>query len=247
MKLLVMVVLFSSMLFGMQKQIILGSYASQSNGFNAVKKAQEQIDNDEKLKTIMKNNSAKVMATQVSDFTVVSVNVFETYSDLLPAMKAFQTYYKDAFSLNYPTKGFLEKENFQMIVKKAKKEEVAVKEAKAVAEVETEEVVKEKETTATKKEVGIVEKLLLAQAAMLEKEMLNEQKKEVVVNKVQNVEEYEEDYSSPQVLERTYTVIEDENSLSQLNYNILIGLVLLVLLIAGGIIYTKVINKVEST
>lgn len=236
MKLIYMVILFSSMLFGMQKQIILGSYALDSNGQNAVQNAQKKIDNDEKLKTIMEKNSAKVMATKVSNYTVVSVNVFETYSDLLPAMEALKPYYKDAFSLNYPTNGFLEKDNFQMVVKKAKEEERNAKKVKATEEVEVVD---------TKQEIGVVEKILLAQASMLEKERLDKSEEEAVVKKIQRVPVYEIDYVEKKPMERTYTVIESESTLSQLDYNIIFGLTILVLLIGGFIIYNKV-NKDET-
>lgn len=236
MKLIYMVILFSSMLFGMQKQIILGSYALDSNGQNAVQNAKEKIQNDEKLKTIIEKNSAKVMATKVSNYTVVSVNVFETYSDLLPAMEALKPYYKDAFSLNYPTNGFLEKDNFQMVVKKAKEEERNAKKVKATEEVKVLD---------TKQEIGVVEKILLAQAAMLEKERLDKSEEEAVVKKIQRVPVYETDYVEKKPMERTYTVIESESTLSQLDYNIIFGLTILVLLIGGFIIYNKV-NKDET-
>lgn len=236
MKLIYMVILFSSMLFGMQKQIILGSYALDSNGQNAVQNAKEKIQNDEKLKTIMEKNSAKVMATKVSNYTVVSVNVFETYSDLLPAMEALKPYYKDAFSLNYPTNGFLEKDNFQMVVKKAKEEERNAKKVKATEEVKVVD---------TKQEIGVVEKILLAQASMLEKERLDKPEEEAVVKKIQRVPVYEIDYVEKKPMERTYTVIESESTLSQLDYNIIFGLTILVLLIGGFIIYNKV-NKDET-
>lgn len=237
MKLIYMVILFSSMLFGMQKQIILGSYALDSNGQNAVQNAQKKIDNDEKLKTIMEKNSAKVMATKVSNYTVVSVNVFETYSDLLPAMEALKPYYKDAFSLNYPTKGFLEKESFQVVVKKAKEEDLEVNEVKAITNV--------KKTETKQEKIGIVEKILLAQASMLEKERLDESKEEVVAKKVQQVPVNAIDYVEQKPMKRTYTVIESESTFSQLDYNILFALIILVLMIGGFIIYNKV-NKDET-
>lgn len=243
MKLIYMVVLFSSMLFGMQKQIILGSYALESNGLNAVQNAQKQIENDEKLKTIMEKNSAKVMATRVSNFTVVSVNVFDTYTELLPAMQVFRTYYKDAFSLNYPTKGFLEKENFKVVTQKANEE----KEIRKLKEVEA--------TSTQKQEIGIVEKILLAQAAMLEKEELVKSRDKLAevkedargerLQSTQSIQGDEDSYTDSEPMQRTYTVVEGEDGMSQLDYNLLVGLILLVLMIGGFIIYNKV-NKDET-
>ncbi|MDQ7060782.1 MAG: hypothetical protein Q9M43_06460 [Sulfurimonas sp.] len=106
MKFIYVMVLFSSMLLAMQKQIILGSYSVESNGLNAVKTVEKQIENDETLKMLMHKNSAAVMSTVISGYTVVSVNIFDSYSSLLPAMKVLKNYYGDAYVLKYPTDGF---------------------------------------------------------------------------------------------------------------------------------------------
>ena len=259
MKLIYMVVLFSSMLFGMQKQIILGSYTLESNGLNAVKHVEKQIANDEKLKSIMEKSSANVMATRVSSYTVVSINAFETYSDLVPAMEVFKTYYKDAFSLNYPTKGFLEKESFQVVVKKAKKEQGTAKEIPTTTKVAKVTKAKEVKVTHTsnpeEKELGIVEKILLAQAAMLEKERLDEAKEEVIVekksysapvNETSYADEELNEESNKKPMERTYTVVDNGDGLSQLDYNILIGLIILVMMIGGFIIFYKIKKDEEK-
>ena len=124
MKILYVLALLSSLLFSMdaQKQIILGSYSIEKNGLTAVETTKKQISNDQKLQELMDKYSLRTISTVISGYTVVSINHFNSYSDLLASLKAFKTYYDDAFVLNYPTKGIKDIQDLADIEAKAKEE-----------------------------------------------------------------------------------------------------------------------------
>lgn len=121
MKLLLTIILLSSVLFSMdtQKQIILGSYSANKNGINAARILNKQIENDKKLKIFMKKNSLNVTNSTISGYTVVSVKTFNTYKSLFRGMKLFQKYYNDAYVLSYPAKDTVTKEVLEEVKEKA--------------------------------------------------------------------------------------------------------------------------------
>jgi len=125
MKFFIMLVMLSTMLFSGQKQIILGSYSVKSNGERALKTFNNQIENDTQLQDFMKDYSLRTINTEISGYTVVSLNAFNSYTELLKTMKALKVYYGDAYVLKYPTKNIRLSESFKDISKKAKMEEEA--------------------------------------------------------------------------------------------------------------------------
>ena len=148
MKFLLMLFMLSSLLFSWQKQIILGSYSVKDNGERALETVNKQIENDIQLQSFMKENSLRTINTVISNYTVVSINKFDSYTDLLRTLNALKMYYGDAFVLNYPTKNIKNAQNIEEIEKKALAEQIAkdIADAEKRAELkkllEIEEVVK---------------------------------------------------------------------------------------------------------
>lgn len=125
MKFLLMLFMLSSLLFSWQKQIILGSYSVKDNGERALETVNKQIENDIQLQSFMKENSLRTINTVISNYTVVSINKFDSYTDLLRTLNALKMYYGDAFVLNYPTKNIKNAQNIEEIEKKALAEQIA--------------------------------------------------------------------------------------------------------------------------
>ena len=232
MKIIYVMVLLSSMLFAMQKQMILGSYSIEKNGLNAVLIAQKQVQNDEKLKSLMENGSLEIMSTKISDYTVVSVNIFSTYTDLLPAMKVFKTYYGDAFALNYPTKGFLQKESMKEVEKKAAQEALQ-NEALLAEEKSIEQEILDKQSLADEEEAKRLADLESQVIVVEEIEIAIEEP--TSIEKIQNLDSF--------VIE---TPAKEENKIALENYYLIGALAFLVLLIGGLIIYKKTSKEDED-
>ena len=123
MKFIVLLMIFTSILFSWQKQIILGSYSVESNGKRALSTIDKQIKNDILLQSFMEEHSLRTMNTVISGYTVVSINAFDSYTALLNTMNVLKRYYGDAFVLKYPTKNISMAENMEDIEKKAKVEQ----------------------------------------------------------------------------------------------------------------------------
>lgn len=119
MKLLLVLFILSSTLFSWQKQIIIGSYAVESNGKRALNTLNTQIENDLQLQAFTKKHSLRTINTEISNYTVVSINAFESYQSLLNTMNVLKVYYGDAFVLPYPTESIRNKEMLGDIEEKA--------------------------------------------------------------------------------------------------------------------------------
>ena len=192
MKFFIMLMMLSTMLFSGQKQIILGSYSVKSNGERALKTFENQIENDTQLQGFMKDNSLRTINTQISGYTVVSLNAFDSYRDLLRTMRALKAYYADAYVLQYPTKNILLAESFEYVEEKAQIEEdagLAEDEAKrielkkllemdAINENEakqTEELETEDKSEALKEEIATFIEEPEVEVPLLEEEVLEEE------------------------------------------------------------------------
>lgn len=223
MKFIYVMVLFSSMLFGMQKQIILGSYSVQKNALNALVTVQNQIKNDEKLKILMERGSVKVMSSLNSGYAVVSVNIFTSYTDILPAIKLFKTYYKDAYVLKYEVEGLMEQESMKEIEKKVE-----------------EDLLLKKKMLEKKKmqEEARLEKLAAQEA--VEEERLEAEEAAEMIEATQNIEEVKP-LTPTKIISRHMDDKSnaDEEFFSMQNYYLLGGLGLLVLFLAVSIICKK--------
>lgn len=136
MKFIYIMVLFSSILFSSQSQnqIILGSYSVKNNGLNAVKVFEEQIQSEQKINALMQKYNLRVISTEISGYTVVSVNHLESYNSLLDTLKVLKVHYADAFVLHYPTKNIKDRINLIDIEEEALAELTRQEEEKRLAE-----------------------------------------------------------------------------------------------------------------
>lgn len=233
MKFFIIVVMLSTMLFSGQKQIILGSYSVESNGERALKTFKNQIENDMQLQGFMKDNSLRTINTEISGYTVVSLNAFNSYTELLNTMKVLKVYYADAYVLKYPTKNILLAESFEDVAKKAKMEEEAA--ALAAAKIKEDE----------DEEKRIELKKLLEEEA-LEAERLKAQSiEEEVVQKEETMEEsLEETVLAEEVREETSQEEEDASSMQE--YMMYIIALALLALIAAGLTVVKIAGSKSS-
>lgn len=234
MKLIVMIIMFSSILFGWQKQIIVGSYSVENNGKRALRTINKQIESDIQLQAFMKEYSLRAINTEISNYTVVSVNAFESYTALLNTMKVLKVYYEDAYVLKYPTQNIRDAENLEDI------------EAKAAVEQEIED---------TEDELKRAELKRLLEEEALEAELMETYaQKSVEVEKTQEpveeitpvVEEAKEDiYQEKESLENSINEkskkdsekIEEEVSNTQEYLMYIVALAIIALLAAGITVY----------
>ena len=230
MKLLVIVILFSSILFSAQKQIILGSYSVQSNGIGAVKTVTKQIENDENLQELMQKNSLRVISTKISGYTVVSVNALGSYTELLRTLKIFKTYYTDAFVLTYPTQNIQDIESLAAIEHKAQEENANAKEEEIIEEERLEALALER------LEKERLQELQEQREARLIEEKV--EKERLLALQTKRLEE-------AQALKMTQDKAEIEDDMSE--YYLFIALGLLLISIAGFVVYSQINKKEEES
>ena len=229
MKFFIMLIMLSTMLFSWQKQIILGSYSVKSNGERALKTLNNQIENDKQLQGFMKEHSLRTINTQISGYTVVSLNVFNSYTELLNTMNVLKVYYSDAFVIKYPTKNIRLGESLEDIAKKAKMEEEA-----ALAE-QAQEAEDEAKRVELKKLLEI-DAMNEEETNQIEAEALKEDSVEAVAVAEETVQETLEEI--PAVEEEAVEEISQEETSNPMEEYMLyiIALVLLVLIAAGFIV-----------
>ena len=238
MKFFIMLVMLSTMLFSGQKQIILGSYSVKSNGERALKTFNNQIENDIQLQAFMKDHSLRTINTEISGYTVVSLNAFNSYTELLNTMKALKVYYGDAYVLKYPTKNIRLSESFEDIAKKAKmEEEAALAEQAQLAEDEAKRVELKK---------------------LLEMDSMNENKADQVETEVVKEDSVEAaevvEETLPEAIEETPVVEEvaieeisqEEESNPMEEYMLYIIALVLLVLIAAGFTVVNIANAKSS-
>lgn len=218
MKLIVIMVMLSSLLFSWQKQIILGSYSVENNGKRALETINKQIQDDIQLQAFMKDHSLRTINTVISDYTVVSINAFESYTALLNTMNALKVYYGDAFVLKYPTKNIAQMEQLVDIEKKA---------------------LEEQERLAKEDEVKRLELKKLLEEEALKEEVVQEARNEVVI--VEPVVE-----ETPIVPVAVSQDISDEDTQAPEYIMYLVALALLALLAAGITVYIISNKKTKS-
>lgn len=238
MKFFIMLVMLSTMLFSWQKQIILGSYSVKSNGERALKTLNNQIENDKQLQGFMKEHSLRTINTQISGYTVVSLNVFNSYTELLNTMNVLKVYYSDAFVIKYPTKNIRLGESLEDIAKKAKMEEEA-----ALAE-QAQEAEDEAKRVELKKLLEI-DAMNEEETNQIEAEALKEDSVEAVAVAEETVQETLEEI--PAVEEEAVAEIpQEETSNPMEEYMLYIIALVLLVLIAAGFIVANMANAKSS-
>ena len=238
MKFFIMLVMLSTMLFSWQKQIILGSYSVKSNGERALKTLNNQIENDKQLQGFMKEHSLRTINTQISGYTVVSLNVFNSYTELLNTMNVLKVYYSDAFVIKYPTKNIRLGESLEDIAKKAKMEEEA-----ALAE-QAQEAEDEAKRVELKKLLEI-DAMNEEETNQIEAEALKEDSVEAVAVAEETVQETLEEIPAVEE-EAVEEISQEETSNPMEEYMLYIIALVLLALIAAGFTVVKIANAKSS-
>lgn len=243
MKFLLTFFLLSSLLFSAQtltqKQVIVGCYSVKSNAKEALELLNKQIQNDAKLKDLMKKEELRVINTNISAYTVVSINYFESYMDIYELMKVLKPYYNDLYALHYPTRG-IEKEYLKGVKKKA--EEEALAEAQKEKQRVEEEALEVRELLEEEAKKVREELHLEAQAKKLAN--LKETAKKVQKEEVKSFNYPIED-TPINAFEKEKFVVENKD-IELENYYILIGLVIVFLILSGLLISRKFKDKMKG-
>ena len=136
-----LVLLFSTMLFSAQKQIILGCFLQEKYAQQELKKLNKYLENDKYLIKVTEVNSLRAELTKSEGFSVLRLASFEDRNQLFLTLHLLKKYYKDSYVLDFS----LPKET-------SKKESVTAKEVVPVVEKEIpiiQEVIKEVEEIST--------------------------------------------------------------------------------------------------
>ncbi|WP_455755547.1 hypothetical protein [Sulfurimonas sp.] len=123
MKKIFLVVLFSTMLFAGQKQIILGSYLEEKNAVDGVEKLKEHIEDSDKLSWLKKIGAIEAKYKKVGKYFVVYL-MPEDRKQLFRAYAGVKRYYNDAYAIEYSASGASSK----IDMSGSEKEEIAVSE-----------------------------------------------------------------------------------------------------------------------
>lgn len=166
MKLVFLIVMFTTVLFANEKQIIVGSFVQDNYASNALVRLNTRILNDEKLSKLVDKNMLKTQLKKMGPYNAVSISTFTSYVQLLRTLKALEKYYDDAYVLDDGVKLEID----EVIVKKEIEEKIL---APLKEEVKTQEA----------KEPEVVEKVVA-------EEKIQTPLKETKVKKVETSEDF---------------------------------------------------------
>jgi len=103
MRAILLVILFSTILFSAQKQIILGSFLKEQSALTAIKQLNDYISKDNRIKEFIKNTQLNIKFKKIERYYVISLLPLKNYTQLLRALELLKKYYKNAYVLDYLT------------------------------------------------------------------------------------------------------------------------------------------------
>ena len=238
MRYILMVVLFSTILFSAQKQIILGCFVEDGNGARATKKLNSYMASDSMLSENMRVNSLKVELKRVGDYDVVTIAPFNTPEQLSITLKQLSKYYDDSYVLPYPLSSRIIKKQFTKKVIPEPKEELVIEPVEEIEEdIKEELLVEEKEVAQEKETIEKVTDLVSeVDAKPIEKEILEVEEAVAIEDEITPIIEAKGD-----LVEHIYTPVVKEE-VKEENYYLEYALALLgviVLLVIGLFIYIR--------
>ena len=104
MRYILWLLLFSTLLFSDQKQIVFGCYLNKSNAIKEVSRLKSVIQNDDSLTKISLKNNLVIKMKDIDGYNVVTLGHFEHYPQLFLTMDILKKYYKELYALDYPLK-----------------------------------------------------------------------------------------------------------------------------------------------
>ena len=120
-----LLLLFSTMLFSAQKQIILGCFLQEKFAQQELEKLKKYLENDKYLIKVTEVNSLRAELTKSEGFSVLRLASFEDNNQLFLTLHLLKKYYRDSYVLD-----------FSLSEEITQKEFVKVKEVVTVAEKE---------------------------------------------------------------------------------------------------------------
>ena len=103
MKHLILSLLVVAALFGVDKQIIIGSYLDERNSVDELRELTLHVEQDSKLQFLLQKNALKAESKKIEKYYVVSVLPLSDYVQLLRTLESLQAYYPDAYVIDAPT------------------------------------------------------------------------------------------------------------------------------------------------
>lgn len=103
MKSIFLILVLSSLLFSMQKQIIVGSYLHKKYAMKDFAKLNNYVIQDKKLLDLVKKNSVNLKLKMIGQYNVLSLLPYTNYVQLLRTLKELEKYYDDAYVLDLHT------------------------------------------------------------------------------------------------------------------------------------------------
>jgi len=102
MKSLVLILMFCSLLFSEQMQIVVGCFEYKENSLKRVDRFQEHLKEDKTLSKLFVKYNLKLEVKKVGDYNVVTLSAFQHYPQLFLMISKVKKYYKDSYVLEYP-------------------------------------------------------------------------------------------------------------------------------------------------
>lgn len=96
-----LVLLFSTMLFSAQKQIILGCFLQEKYAQQELEKLNKYLKNDRYLIKVTEVNSLRAELTKSEGFRVLRLASFENQKQLFLTLHLLKKYYKDSYVLDF--------------------------------------------------------------------------------------------------------------------------------------------------
>ena len=123
MRLFVLLIVMSSLLFSFEAKVILGSYTKIDNAKHALVRVKYISRKDTTLQNLVTTNKLKFQITPIENYYTVTISNFANSLQLFHTMKAYTKYYKDLYALPYNSAIF----KIRIIKKIAKHKKIALR------------------------------------------------------------------------------------------------------------------------
>lgn len=103
MKVIFLILLFSTMLFSTDRQIIVGSFSQEKYAQKHMEELNNYIANDNRLKKQLKKYAIRTVLKKIGSYYVIALLPTSSYKQLYRILYLIESYYDDAYVLELPS------------------------------------------------------------------------------------------------------------------------------------------------
>ncbi len=208
MKFILAIFLLSTLLFSLQRQVIVGSYAIKDNAQDALVILNKLIQTNAGLGELVEKEQLKVMNKHIGDYSVVSIKEFESYVHTYEIMKMLKPYYDDIYSIAYINGGIENKEYFKDVEKRA------LEETKAIQQEEKstyKEIIIEETNVIEQEEKRTFQEIITEETKAIQEEEEKKMFQEIITEEIKVIEQEKKIKIQEKIAKKSKLISQDES------------------------------------